>query len=260
LFDQKELENHIATSWLGRSFYFIEELSSTNLYAKKIPNKKSLHGELIVADHQTGGRGQYQRKWKSKAGENLTFSLIFEPSNAERLPLLTLSCAMAIEDTLEDFAGISCKIKWPNDILCTNKKLCGILTETVFSGNNLNRVVVGIGININQTEFEGELKEKAVSLRQAAKKDREISREYFLARLLQKIEYRYHMWQQHNPELVKQINQKLEGFGEWRKLQVEGSILQGEYKFLGVNEKGELMVLDENIDVKKFSYEQIRIL
>lgn len=260
MFDIKQLEEELATSWLGRSFYFLDEIPSTNSYAKNLSNEESLHGALIVADHQTGGRGQYDRKWVTYGDDNLTFSLIFEPPNAERLPLLTLACALAVEDTLEDFSGISCKIKWPNDILYKDKKLCGILTETVFSGNTLVQVIVGIGININQTDFGAELKETAVSLRQAAKTEIEISREYFLARLLQKVEFRYQMWSEHNVNLEKQVNLKLEGYGEWRKIQVDGSIWEGKYKFLGVNNSGELLVLDRDLNIRKFAYEQIRIL
>lgn len=260
MFDKKELENQIATSWLGRSFYFYEEIPSTNSHAKKLTKNESLHGVLIVADHQSEGRGQYDRQWKTNAGQNLTFSLILEPPNAERLILLTLACALAIEEALAEVVRTPCIIKWPNDILCEGKKLCGILTETVFSGNVLDRVVVGIGLNVNQTNFGDELADTAVSLKQIAGGKQDLSRENILAAILQKMEYRYRLWLQHDSQIVKQINLKLQGFGQWRKLQVDGNILQGKYKFLGVNERGELMVLDENLDIKKFTYEQIRIL
>lgn len=260
MFDKKELENQIATSWLGRSFYFYEEIPSTNSHAKKLPKNESLHGVLIVADHQVKGRGQYDRQWETNAGQNLTFSVILEPPNANRLILLTLACALAIEDALEEIAETACIIKWPNDILCNGRKLCGILTETVFSGNVLDRVVVGIGLNVNQTDFAGELSGTAVSLKQTAGAKQDFSREKLLAVILQKMEYRYRMWSQHDSRLVKQINQKLQGYGEWRKLKVDGRILKGKYKFLGVNEIGELMALNEDFDVKKFAYEQIRVL
>lgn len=217
----------------------------------------SLHGAVILADYQTGGRGQYHRSWKVEPGQNLTFSLIFEPPKPERFSLLTLSCALAVAEVIDKHAGISTRLKWPNDILHENKKLSGILTETQFSGNKLERVVVGIGLNVNQNEFRDELKNKATSLRLEASKS--FSREKLLAEILQKIEYRYRLWNEFNPDLVKQINRMMAGYGEWTQLSVNDEKLNGEYKFLGVNEAGALVALTRELDVRTFSYEQVRV-
>jgi BirA family biotin operon repressor/biotin-[acetyl-CoA-carboxylase] ligase len=257
LFNPELFEKHVATSWLGRSFYFFEELPSTNSYAKQLNGESSYHGSLVLADHQTGGRGQYDRKWQVEPGQNLTFSLVFEPQKAERFTLLTLACALAVSDVIDSQAGLETKLKWPNDILCNGKKLCGILTETQFSGNKVERVVVGIGLNVNQTDFTGELKESATSLAQEYK--RPFSREKLLTGLIQKIEYYYRLWNQFNPDLVQLINRKMLGFGEWTSLVVNNEELEGEYKFLGVNESGALLALDKEFDLKTFAYEQVRV-
>ncbi|MFD2530873.1 biotin--[acetyl-CoA-carboxylase] ligase [Gracilimonas halophila] len=258
MFDKELFEKHLATSWLGRSFYFFEELPSTNSYAKKIKDMGSLHGAVVLTDHQTGGRGQYDRKWHTSAGENLTFSLIFEPQKAERFSLLTLACALSITEVINEMCGIPAVLKWPNDILHDGKKLSGILTETLFLGNHLERVVVGIGLNVYQTEFEGNLSDQASSLKLEAKAD--CPREELLANILQKIEYRYRLWNQHNAKLVKEINKVMIGFGEWKSLKVNGENLQGKYKFLGVNEAGELLALNKDLDLKTFAYEQVRVV
>lgn len=257
MFDSELFENHLATSWLGRSFYFFEELPSTNSYAKQLNGENSQHGALVLTDDQTGGRGQYDRIWKAEPGKNLTFSLIFEPQKAERFTLLTLACALAVSEIVNACAEVDTKLKWPNDILCNGKKLCGILTETQFSGNKLERVVVGLGLNINQVEFQGELAEKATSLRKECSK--EFSREKVLADILQKIEYRYRLWNQFDADLVKQINRALIGFGEWTRLEVNDEQLDGEFKFLGVNESGSLIALNKDYDIRSFSHEQVRV-
>ena len=258
MFDTELFEKHLATSWMGRSFYFFEELPSTNSYAKKIKDSGSLHGAVVLTDHQTGGRGQYDRKWHASAGENLTFSLIFEPQKAERFSLLTLACALSITEVINEMCGISAVLKWPNDILHDGKKLSGILTETLFLGNHLERVVVGIGLNVYQTEFEDDLSGQASSLKLEA--DADCLREELLAKILQRIEYRYRLWNQYSIELVKQINKALIGFGKWRSLQVNGEKLEEKYKFLGVNEAGELMALNKDLDLKTFSYEHVRVV
>lgn len=218
----------------------------------------SLHGALILTDHQTGGRGQYERKWLVEPGQNLTFSLIFEPQKAERFTLLTLACALAVSEVINEIAGLSAKLKWPNDILHQGKKLCGILTETQFSGNKLERVVIGIGLNVNQVEFGNDLSETATSLSlECCKK---FSREKLLAQIIQKIEYRYRLWSQYSSDLVKEINGKMDRYGEWTHLKVNNEVLEGEYKFLGVNEAGALVALNQELDVKTFEYEQVRVV
>ncbi|HBX65533.1 MAG: biotin--[acetyl-CoA-carboxylase] ligase [Balneola sp.] len=257
MFNPELFEKHVATSWLGRSFYFFKELPSTNSYAKQMDSSAPHHGSLVVADHQTGGRGQYERKWQVEPGQNLTFSLVFEPLKGERFTLLTLACALAVSDVIDAQADISTKLKWPNDILCDGKKLCGILTETQFSGSKVERVVVGIGLNVNQKCFEGELKEKATSL--SKESSGSFCREELLAEVVQKIEYYYRLWNQFSPDLVKHINRKMIGFGEWTNLIVNNEELEGEYKFLGVNDAGALLALDKDFDVKTFAYEQVRV-
>lgn len=211
---------------------------------------------IVFADQQTSGRGQYRRSWKTQSGKNLTFSIIFKPDKAESLPLLTLACALAVCEVLQLNHELECDIKWPNDVLLSGKKVCGILTETQFSGNKLDKVIVGIGLNVNQTDFDEELK-NASSL--SAISGKEFSREKLLSELLHQIEQNYKLWENQKPELVKLINQKLNNCGEWVKLKVNGNQLPDKYKFLGVNEGGTLLALDVNMELMKFTHEQVRI-
>lgn len=216
-----------------------------------------MHGALILADHQKTGRGQYERSWVVEPGMNLTFSLVFEPPKGERFTLLTLACALAVAEAICELDELEATLKWPNDVLINGKKVCGILTETQYCGNKLERVVIGIGINVNQVNFKGELCETATSL---AKEGKEIiDRETLLAQLLQKIEYRYRQWSQFQPALIQDINKKLIGYGKWINLSVNNEDLDGEFKFLGVNEAGAFVALDKELDVRTFAFEQVRL-
>jgi len=258
VFNKDKFEDNLATSWLGRSLFYFEELPSTNNFAKKLKGDGGCHGTLVLADYQSSGRGQHEHEWIVEPGLNLTFSLMFQPSNAERLNLLTLVCALSVKDTMEHFTGLKPQIKWPNDVLVNERKLCGILTETVFIGNKLERVVVGIGFNVNQNKFKETVVSDATSLK--TETNREFERELVLAHLVQDIEYKYRLWNQQDPELLKKVNNSLSGYGDWINLKVNGEILSGKYKFLGANNKGELVALDSEMDLKTYAFEQVRVI
>ena len=162
----------------------------------------TLHGALILADAQSQGRGQYTRNWESNAAENLTFSLVFEPNNQQRLTILTLACALAVADVCANQTKSQVNLKWPNDVLCSSKKLSGLLTETIFNGNVLERVVVGIGINVNQLVFSEELAQTATSLSIITKK--KYSREKVLSLVLSKIEFYYRLWSKRDSSFCKE--------------------------------------------------------
>jgi BirA family biotin operon repressor/biotin-[acetyl-CoA-carboxylase] ligase len=128
-------------------------LPSTNSEVKK-PGYR--HGDAVIAKEQTAGRGQRGNKWSSNPGENLTFSLVWEPTflEAKRQFLLSEAVALALTDTLAKY-GIEAKIKWTNDIYVGRKKICGILIEHDLGvEGKLARTIVGIGLNVNQNSFE----------------------------------------------------------------------------------------------------------
>lgn len=133
--------------------FIYKSLPSTNSEVKK-PGYR--HGDVAIAREQTAGRGQRGNKWSSRAGENFTFSLVWEPTflEARRQFLLSEAVALALVDTLEKYE-IHSKIKWTNDIYVGRKKICGILIEhDLGTDGHLARTIVGIGLNVNQTEFE----------------------------------------------------------------------------------------------------------
>lgn len=133
--------------------FVFKKMASTNAECK---NPCYAHGDAVVAVEQTAGRGQRGNVWSSKAGENLTFSLVWEADfvAAKEQFRISEAVALALVDTLAGY-GIEAQIKWPNDIYVGHKKICGILIEHDLGPQaRLARTIVGIGLNVNQTQFE----------------------------------------------------------------------------------------------------------
>lgn len=257
-FNIEKFRNLAGTSWLGSEFLYLPETESTNSWLKLADRDQLSHGMLVITDHQTGGRGQYRRPWISEPGLNLTFSHLLFPPTGDRLMLLTVAVIAAIGSVIEKLTGVSSSIKWPNDLIINNKKAGGVLTECLFLGSKPERVIIGIGLNVNQTNFSGELKDSATSM--AIETGDSFNREELLAEILLHIEQAYTRWHMQDKTLAAEVNKKVVGYGEWVQLSINGEH-QGElYKFLGISEKGECLLLNEELDVNTFSHEQIRII
>ncbi len=150
------------------SILTFDTLDSTNSYLKR--NGKYLdHFTVVQANHQEKGKGRLGRSWQDQ-GNSLLFSILLkEKIEPERVPLLSLLAGASVVLTLEHY-GLTPLVKWPNDTLVSEKKISGILTEAVSEGEDIF-YIVGIGINLNQKEFEGELSQKATSLFLLTKKE-----------------------------------------------------------------------------------------
>ncbi len=259
-FDVTLFKQELDTQWLGRNVHHFDELDSTNVYAKQLSKDQVSQGLICITDNQLKGRGQYDRGWESEPGKNLTFTLVFIPGRGERFHILTLACALSLVECLKELTGndeCAC-IKWPNDVLLNDKKVAGLLTESIFTGDKVNRLLIGIGINVNQTGFSEGNKKQATSI--AGETGEEFSLEKVLAALLNRVEHKYSQWHTHNEELLKSINRAIKGYGQRVKLKVDGTVREDKYKFIGISDEGSLLVLDKEDGIESFSYEQIRLI
>ena len=144
------MENKIRIKWL-------EEADSTNnVLLGHIPDYDNL--SVVAAVNQTAGRGQRGNRWISAPGDNLTFSLLLKPERLPAREVMAITClaTLAVRDTLRG-EGVPVVIKWPNDIYVGKRKICGMLVENGLAGPDIAWSVVGIGINLNQTQFPGEV-------------------------------------------------------------------------------------------------------
>ena len=140
-------------TFFGTPVVHLKEINSTNEYLKNVTTRASL---LVVADYQTEGRGQYGKHWKSQSNQNLTFSFQWYPYNlkVEEGYKISQLVSLIILETINHFiAPNRASIKWPNDIIIKNKKVCGLLIEPSIQNNLIQKVIVGIGLNVHQTQF-----------------------------------------------------------------------------------------------------------
>lgn len=148
------------TLFIGKVLHRFTSLASTNDYAAQILLSQSVNeGTVILAEHQTAGRGQMGNSWEVAAGQNLTLSVILHPRflPARHQFDLNQAVALAVRDTIAGHTGKKVMIKWPNDLLLEERKTCGILIQNTLSGADLQLSIIGIGINVNQQEFAPEL-------------------------------------------------------------------------------------------------------
>jgi len=142
----------------------LRETTSTSTLVLERARKGEPEGLVIMAEHQTAGRGQSGHKWESPEGKNLLTSILLRPPIAPaKAPMLTQIGCQAVAQTLETRYEILSTCKRPNDVMVDGKKICGILTEAITQGSHLEAVVIGIGLNVN-TEID-ELPAEATSMR-----------------------------------------------------------------------------------------------
>lgn len=142
---------------IGQKIIHLDTVDSTNNYTANLQKEgKIQHGTVILADEQSAGRGQRGASWTSSAGENLLLSIYLTPDNLSVVdqPALTHFISLSLIDFLRKI-GISGKIKWPNDIYVNDQKIAGILIENSIRSSRISETIIGVGLNVNQTVFEG---------------------------------------------------------------------------------------------------------
>ena len=147
-------------------FIIKDTLPSTNSYLAGIA-ADAPHGTVVMAREQTAGRGQRGNSWEAEPGCNITLSLLLRPEGLHpaRQFVISQAVSLAIADMVSHFVAAPVCIKWPNEIYAGDRKICGILIENTITGTSIDRTIVGIGLNVNQTEFRSDAP-NPVSMRQ----------------------------------------------------------------------------------------------
>lgn len=181
-----ELAALLRTERFGRAVRAFGACGSTSTEAKAWARDGAPEGAIVLAEHQTAGRGRLGRAWTDAAGQNLLCSVVLRPSlPPDRLGLVTLAGGLAVADAVSEWtAPVEPVIKWPNDVLLSGRKCCGMLLEADLGAAPF--VVLGIGLNVNQTDFPDEIADRATSLR--LETGRVVPRAPLLARLLERLE------------------------------------------------------------------------
>jgi BirA family transcriptional regulator, biotin operon repressor / biotin---[acetyl-CoA-carboxylase] ligase len=190
----REIDSRLTTKVFGRHICYFPQVASTNTEAKRLATDGCPEGLIVVTEEQTGGRGRLSRGWFSPFGKGIWLSLVLRPPfSPQDAPQCTLLAAVAVNRAIARATGVDCGIKWPNDILCNEKKVVGILTEMTAEMDAINYVVIGMGINVNVAaeEFPPDLQASATSLAIAA--GRPLSRLALLTAILEEFEAIYQL-------------------------------------------------------------------
>ena len=185
--DWTEITRQILDERGASRFYsnvlFRETVGSSNEWVRELGEVFFPEGTVGVTDEQTAGKGRLGRTWVSPPGENIYFSLLLRPEFApEHASAMTLVMGLSVAQGVRDVTGLDVGIKWPNDVVHDHRKVCGILTEMKAEVGKIHYVVIGTGINVNQTAFAEEIARTATSLKLA--KGAEVDRGILLASVL----------------------------------------------------------------------------
>jgi BirA family transcriptional regulator, biotin operon repressor / biotin---[acetyl-CoA-carboxylase] ligase len=184
------LKQRLKGSLFGKRIFHFFKTDSTNRVALDLGHDGEPEGAVVLAEEQTAGRGRAGRTWHSERATGIYVTLLLRPKLAPvQAPLLTMMAGLSAHSAVQAVTGLAVDLKWPNDLLIRGKKAGGILTEMHAEPNQVRFVIVGIGLNVNQENFPGELARTATSLRAETGKSQ--SRMELLVRLLREFETDY---------------------------------------------------------------------
>ncbi|MGZ7117303.1 MAG: biotin--[acetyl-CoA-carboxylase] ligase [Methanobacterium sp.] len=236
-----KLKDALNTSYIGKEIHYFREVDSTNEVAKTLAEEGAPEGTVVIAERQRKGKGRGGKPWISPIG-GAWMSIILRPDTLPmNAPQLTFTAGVAAAKTIKGEYGLDVGIKWPNDILIENKKVCGILTEISTEKDSIDYIIAGIGIdaNVDLDSIPPELRDETTSLKMEL--EEEIPRMILVRKYLENFEVMYNQFNQGN---FKKILQKWRKYSKTIGSNVEirkgTEIIQGEA--VGVNKEGILIL------------------
>lgn len=234
-----DLHARLGDCALAREILVFSETGSTNDVASRLGRQGHPGGLAVFAERQTAGRGRFGRRWDSADHAGLWFSLLLRPElPPAHWPRLTTWAGVAVASAIEQFINTPAQLKWPNDILVAGKKVTGILIESANDDAGVSFVVVGIGVNVNQTDFPPEIADRAASLRQIA--GRAIERPALAAAMLRELSTRLAAATHNFPSLIADATRRSTLLGSWVRLHSGAAHFEGTAESL--DDDGNLML------------------
>lgn len=214
MFNIEAFDIKLNTEFIGRNFVYAEELSSTNSFLVDKNSNYNYNGTVVLAEKQSAGRGRMDRTWYSQKDQNLTFSILLKGNKKlnSRINLINFAATLAVAMSIENLYQQRTHLKWPNDVLLSGKKVSGILIESTSSGSRIERIVVGIGINVNQSIFQGKFNIEPTSIRNEI--NDMVDRERFLAEVLNNFEWLLNKVTENGEFILKEWRERCNMLGE----------------------------------------------
>ncbi len=217
------LKQRLKGSLFGKRIYHFFKTDSTNRVAFELGHAGEAEGTVVLGEEQTAGRGRAGRTWHSERAAGIYVTLLLRPKLAPvQAPLLTMMAGLSAHTAVEAVTGLAVDLKWPNDLIIRGKKAGGILTEMHAEPGQVRFVVVGIGLNVNQERFPGELANVATSLRQETGKPQ--SRMELLVRLLREFESDYNRFVREGVGSVVKRFEVLSSYAHGKRVRVTNGV------------------------------------
>ncbi len=232
MFDKDLYFSVLKTEKLGRKFNWFDSISSTNDF---LLADKSLRYDIIVADNQLNGRGRSGRSWFTD-NNGLAFSIDLPINNISYLMPLNIVAGYSLIDSLQKYAPV--KMKWPNDCVIMGEKVCGMLIDTLFNGSNLEKTVLGIGINLKTIDFITDTNIKATFISKWSKL--EIKREVILAEIINNLEKYLYLLTNNSIDIVEKWKNYSSNINKEIKVHINNQVKSFIEK--GINKDGCLIV------------------
>jgi len=236
----------------------LNAIDSTNSYLKNLIEKNSIENwTVIVTEHQTKGKGQFDNKWISDKGKNLTFSILVKFNNLKvrQQFYLNYAISVALFNVLKYYIPEKLTVKWPNDILSANNKVCGILIENSINNTKVKHAIIGIGLNTNQTKFPSDIL-NVTSLKTILNKT--INKEELLDKILLEIQYQLLLVEQQKFQEIKKAYEKILYKKGIPSMFIDDKKKAFLGKILGVTNEGELQVELEDESIREFALKEIK--
>lgn len=259
--DLGQLQQFLTTKRYGRQVHYYDSVDSTQLVAHELVRAGAPDGTIVIAEHQTAGRGRMMREWESSEGKGIWMTVIIRPNVApHQAPQFTLVTAVSIVQAMKaSFKNFTPEIKWPNDILVNGKKTTGILTEMVAEADRIQALLIGIGINVNQQreDFPDELQSIATSI--ALEEGEQIERVHFVAKVLEFLENYSDHYVKNGFGMIKTLWEESSGtIGKQVKATTLREVVEGEA--VSITESGVLEIRQANGEIKSVYSADIEIL
>jgi BirA family biotin operon repressor/biotin-[acetyl-CoA-carboxylase] ligase len=237
---QSDIKSGLKTKVVGKEVHLFSEISSTNTHAMEMALQGVPEGTVVIAETQTAGKGRLGRKWISPKG-NLCFSLILRPDVPLHLgPITTLMGAAAVASAIRNICGIEAAIKWPNDILISGKKVCGLLTEMSAEQDRIRHIVLGIGVDVNMEPGILPSDIRATTTTLASETGQTINRTSLLREILRELDSRYQVFLKNPRDVLKEWEKFNMTIGSRVTVSGAGETLHGLAR--GIDGEGRLVI------------------
>jgi BirA family biotin operon repressor/biotin-[acetyl-CoA-carboxylase] ligase len=241
MLDARKIENELKGTLWQNKFFTYERLKSTQEKVRDLLKDGMSPGYIVCADEQYGGEGRFKRKWAAERGKSLTFSCI-----VKRISIPSLRAALSIVETIREVTPLLPSIRWPNDVIIKGRKVAGVLTES-----ERKFMIIGIGVNLNETIFPSEISATATSIK--LELGHPVSREGFLSILLKIFEKNME-----REDIIQRVKENLSFINTKVRVERLDGTIEGD--FMDIGEDGNLIIRETQGMIREITSSEVKFV